>query len=340
MGRLDELASSLPNSGLLIAPLMRKEAVSSARIEGSQSTVSDALIFEAGGKTAPEDRDDMKEIMNYKRAILDAESKLRDGYSFDLWMLRGLHGELLGDSVRGSDKNPGAFRTHQNHIGPPGSSLEQATYIPPPPEKIPELMDNWLQLWRSDMPSSFVQMALLHGQFEIIHPFMDGNGRVGRLLLPLFLHEKKVLERPVFYLSGRLEARRDAYQSGLRGLNTSPGEWYKWVLFFLETCEQQANETVGTCRALIELHKHTLQKAESLLRSRYAVHFINAIFERPIFALKQLQFAGARPSDLALKRMAQKLIQAGFLEELIPGRRGQPAIYVMRRVLETAENRS
>ncbi len=339
LGRFDGLLSVLPNADLLIAPLVRREAVSSAQIEGSESTISDVLRFESDDDfAAPEKRDDLREIRNYYRALHEAETKLGGGFSFDLWMLRGLHETLLGDSVRGGDKEPGNFRSRQNWIGPPGAPMSGATYIPPPPEKIGELMENWLAFWRADTPSPLVQAAVLHGQFEVIHPFMDGNGRIGRLLVSLFLSEKRVLARPVFYLSGRLAARREEYQRGLNDLDTHPGKWREWVAFFLDICAEQAEENIKISRTILDLHKALTKQAEDLLGSRYAAGFMDAVFARPVFMLKNLQFPGKRPSHLTLNSMVKKLVAEGVLIKAREGRRNKPAMFMLPSFIKILEN--
>ena len=275
LGKLyDVAARQIAKLGICwLAPMTHGEAVNSAQIEGSQSTIRDALLFEAGEGAAPEQRDDLREIDNYRRAIADAETTLREGRPFDLWMLRGLHAALLKGSVRGAGKNPGAFRSRQVWIGSPGAPAEHATYIPPPPEKVSELLENWLAYWRADEPSPLVQMAVLHGQFEVIHPFEDGNGRIGRLLLPLFLRDKKVLGCPAFYLSARLARRREEYYRALRGLNARPAKWREWISFFLQVCEEQAEENLAVCPEIVRLRTQLGQRAEELLHSRYARSF-------------------------------------------------------------------
>ena len=340
LGRFDGLLSVLPNPDLLLAPLVRREAVSSAQIEGSLSTISDAMRFEADNDFAsPEKRDDVREIVNYHHALSEAEKKLKEGFSFDLWMLRGLHGDLLGGSVRGGDKEPGNFRSRQNWIGAPGALMGDATHIPPPPEKIAELMENWLTYWRADAPSPLVQMAVLHGQFEVIHPFMDGNGRIGRLLLPLFLSEKKVLSQPVFYLSGRLAVRREEYQKGLQNIDAHPGKWREWVAFFLDICAEQAEENINISRAILELHKELAREAENLLHSRYAAGLVDAVFMRPVFTASGLHFSGEQPSRLTLDKMIKKLAAKNILTLARAGRRGKPAFYMLPRLLELLEQK-
>ncbi len=335
LGRFDGLLGSLPNPDLLLAPIMRREAVQSAQIEGSQSTVSDVLRFEAEGSAPTQDkRDDMREIVNYRNALAEAEKRLGEGYRFDLWLLRGLHGILLGGSARGGDKNPGAFRERQNWIGASGATMETATYIPPPPEKVAELMENWLAFWRENTGSPLVRMAVLHGQFEMIHPFMDGNGRVGRLLLPLFLFDAGVLKHSAFYLSAQLLKRRDEYYWGLRGLSESGEGWREWLRFFLETCAEQAEENIKTANRIKTLHEQLKRDAGRILHSRYAEDLADAIFNGAVFSCRALKFSGKRPADITLRGWVEKLAKAGVLNMARKGVRNRPAIYVFPPLLD------
>lgn len=336
LGGFRELVDTLPNPDLLLAPMKQREAVMSAHIEGSEATFSDVLLFEAG-MDAPraEMRDDRREIINYRRALADAEGKMRSGYPFDMWMLRGMHQTLLGGSVRGNDKKPGAFRERQNWIGPPGVAInpQMATYIPPPPEKVAELMDNWLAQWHINENAPLVQMAILHGQFEMIHPFEDGNGRVGRLLIPLFLYNMKVLHHPIFYLSEQLLAQHEGYYAGLRALSAE-GDWRGWLMFFLTACAKQAQSDKAIAAEILGLRDWMLRH---FAKSRYSAELITAIFIRPVFTLRDLQFSNKAPSALTLRKLIDGLEQKGIVEQKRRGTRGSPSIYAFPKLLEICE---
>ena len=337
LGEYKALLSGLPNLYLLMVPLVRREAVNSAQIEGSESTFGDTMLFGIDDSFSPERRDDLQEITNYANALASTESELTKR-PLSLWLLRGTHQALLGNSARSSDKEPGTFRSRQNWIGPPGALMDQSSYIPPAPEKVPELMENWLEYWHSDQPSLFVQMALLHGQFEIIHPFMDGNGRVGRLLLPLFLFDKKILDRPVFYLSGKLVSKREAYYHGLKGLNSHPGDWQRWVVFFLETCVEQLQSDIRIVKAIDSLHQELRQKARTLLQSRYSDELMDAIFAKPVFTFHKLDFSAKPPSRPTLDKKIALLVDSKILEKIRPGSRGKPSIYRLPSLISLLEN--
>ena len=220
LARYDGLLSSLSNPNLLLSPMIGKEAVSSTQIEGSQTTLTEMLLYEADDMK--EKRDDPRETINYRWTLTNADGYLGSAERpFSLHLLRGAH------------KNPGIVRTTQNYIGMQGAGIEEASYIPPPPEQVPALLDNWLGYWRGHGGDDILKAAALHAQFELIHPFDDGNGRLGRLLIPLFLSEKGVLERPSFFLSGYFMEKRDEYIERLRRIS-SDKDMHAWLEFFIQ----------------------------------------------------------------------------------------------------------
>ena len=238
LAHYDGVLRAVPNPGILLSPLTTQEAVLSSRIEGTRATLGEVLKFEAGEEVPEEQkRLDIQEIVNSRRALRAAEEALQRR-PFSLNLLRELHGILL-DSVRGRDKGRGRFRTVQNFIAPLGAGIEEALFIPPEPGRVMEYMDNWEKYYHAEEPDAAVQLPIVHAQFEIIHPFVDGNGRLGRMLVPLFLFEHRILSRPMFYLSSYLEAHRDEYYGLLRGLD-GPGSWNRWVTFFLGALVEQA----------------------------------------------------------------------------------------------------
>jgi Fic family protein len=246
----------MPNPDLLLSPLTTQEAVLSSKIEGTQATFGEVLQFEAGEQPAQESRRlDIQEILNYRTSLQIAEEELRTR-PFNLNLLLELHGVLL-NSVRGLDKGRGRLRTIQNWIGQPGSPIEKATYIPPEPGRLAALLDNWEKYYHAERPDPLVQLAMVHGQFEIIHPFIDGNGRLGRILIPLFLFEKGLLSRPVFYLSAYLEEHKDEYAASLGALTSKQQShgWNNWVRFFLNAITEQAKNNLDSARKIIDLYE-------------------------------------------------------------------------------------
>jgi Fic family protein len=229
IGRLAGEGGRLPNPHVLMRPFVRREAVLSSRIEGTQATLGELLAAEAGAvvERSPED---LREVGNYVVALEHGMSLLKK-LPLSVRLIRELHGKLM-EGVRGHQATPGHFRKTQNWIGKPGSTLATATFIPPPPGEVEPCLAAWERfLHESDLPP-LVTIALAHYQFEAIHPFLDGNGRVGRLLITLFLIERKILPTPLLYLSAFFEATRPDYYDGLRGVS-GRGAWQDWLEYFL-----------------------------------------------------------------------------------------------------------
>ena len=228
------------NPEVFLSPMMTREAVLSSRIEGTQANIGEVLKFEAGEKPEQESRHlDILEIINYRMALRHAEVAL-ETRPFNLNLILELHAILL-DSVRGRDKGRGSFRKTQNWIGAPGTPIEDADFVPPDPMLLDSALADWEKYYHADRPDPLVQLAVVHAQFEIVHPFLDGNGRIGRILIPLFLYEKRLLNRPMFYLSAYLEEHRDEYLDLLRALGQKPDSWNNWIAFFLRALDEQAN---------------------------------------------------------------------------------------------------
>ena len=306
LAHYDGVLLGVPNPEVLLSPLTTEEAVLSSRMEGTQATIGEVYRFEAGdGPQKESRREDIWEILNYRRALKRAEAELQ-ARPFNLNLLLHLHSILL-DSVRGQNKARGRFRSVQNWIGAEGTPIEQADFVPPSVELLPSLLDNWEKYYHSDESDELVQLAVVHAQFEILHPFLDGNGRLGRILVPLFLHEKKILHRPMFYLSAWLEARRDSYIDRLRPLGNSPGAWNRWVEFFLTGLEEQARINSDKARAILELYERLKTHVLELTHSQYAVPLLDQMFERPVFESKHLKFPEHPPTRGAVASLLRTL---------------------------------
>ncbi|OFZ98067.1 MAG: hypothetical protein A3H35_00505 [Betaproteobacteria bacterium RIFCSPLOWO2_02_FULL_62_17] len=271
---------------MLLSPLTTQEAVLSSKIEGTLATLGEVFRFEAGDEAdGSSRREDILEILNYRRALREGERALKNR-PFNLTLLKRLHAVLL-DSVRGRDKTPGEFRRTQNWIGAPGTPIRDARFVPPAPAKVPALLANFERYWRSEELDPLVQLALLHAQFEIIHPFRDGNGRLGRMLVPMFLYEKELLTRPMFYLSAYLDSNRAEYIARLRALN-GPESWNNWVAFFLHAVTVQAQANSDKARAMLALYEKLKARAIELTHSQYAVPLLDRLFTQPVFASNDL----------------------------------------------------
>lgn len=240
LGRLSGQGARLQNPHLLIRPFVRREAVLSSRIEGTQATLGELLADEAGAAVdrAP---DDLKEVRNYVVALEKGVSLLKQ-LPLSLRLVRELH-RILMKGVRGDSAAPGEFRRTQNWIGPRGATPQTARFVPPPPNEVPRCLDAWEKYMHQHDLSPVLQAALLHYQFEAIHPFIDGNGRVGRLMIVLFLIERQVLPSPLLYLSAFFEASRGDYYDLLTGV-TEKDDWRSWIFYFLSGVSEQAEDAL------------------------------------------------------------------------------------------------
>jgi Fic family protein len=248
LGRLAGEGRRLPNPHVLIRPFVRREAVLSSRIEGTQATLGELLAAEAGA-VVQRSPDDLREVGNYVVALEHGIERLRT-LPLSLRLVREMHAKLMR-GVRGDHATPGEFRRSQNWIGPPGCTLNDASYVPPPPEAIIDCLGEWEKFLQERSLPPLVQIALAHYQFEAIHPFLDGNGRVGRLLITLFLIEREILPSPLLYLSAFFEATRRDYYEGLSAVSQR-GDWAGWLLYFLRAVARQSEDALSRARRINE----------------------------------------------------------------------------------------
>jgi Fic family protein len=338
LAQYDGVLYGLPNAEVLLSPLTTQEAVLSSRIEGTQATFGEVLKFEAGEEPKQESkRLDIQEIINYRHSLRVAEEELKRR-PFNLNLLLQLHGILL-DSVRGRNKARGQFRKVQNWIGAPGSTVETADFVPPAPGILPEFLDNWEKYYHMDRPDPLVQLAVVHAQFEILHPFLDGNGRLGRLIIPIFLSEKQVLSRPMFYLSSYLEQKRNFYVDALRGLGRDDGAWNRWIEFFLTALIEQAAENSKKARAILDLYGRLKERVIGLTHSQFAVPLLDRLFERPLFQSSHLEGLPNSPSKQAIATLLNRLKQADVLKVVREGSGRRAQVLALAELVNLCEGR-
>ena len=336
IARYDGMLAAVPNPGLLLAPLTTQEAVLSSRIEGTQATMGEVLEFEAGQEAAsPERREDIREVLNYRAAMREAEKMLAT-LPISQRVIRDMHRVLL-DGVRGDGKAPGEYRRIPNWIGRAGCSPEEARFVPISAEKLPDAMSAWERYAHSDAPDRLVQLAILHAEFESLHPFLDGNGRLGRMLVPLFLWQSGLIRRPMFYISAYFEARRDAYYDGLLAVSRD-GDWTGWSRFFLEAIRVQAEENLARTQALLDLYGDLKQRLPEMTRSQYAVRALDWMFERPVFNTTDFIRSAGIPAPTA-RRFLGVLRKAFIIKDLIAGTGSRPAVVVLPALLNVVEGR-
>lgn len=284
LGRLDGVASVLPNPDLFVAMYVRHEAVLSSQIEGTQSTLEDVLEFEADARGESHPRD-VAEVVNYVRAMNYGLRRLGE-LPVCLRLIREIHAELLS-GVRGAERTPGEFRRSQNWIGPAGCTLQTATFVPPPVHEMHQALDNFERfLHEGGHLPRLIHCGLAHAQFETIHPFLDGNGRVGRLLITFLLCQQGILHRPLLYLSYYLKARRSEYYDRLDAIRGS-GDWEGWLKFFLRGVYEVSQSATSTARAILNLRE---QHRQAVVGTGGAgVRLLDYLFEQPIVTIRMVE---------------------------------------------------
>jgi len=331
---LSELAGTarrLPNPHLLIRPFMRREAVLSSRIEGTQASLSDLLFFEAAGTREPP-VPDVREVRNYVLALEFGLARLAE-LPLSLRLIREMHAHLM-TGVRGETQTPGEFRTSQNWVGPPGCTLMEATYVPPPMPEMKESLDRFEKYLHeeSDLPA-LIRLALIHYHFEAIHPFLDGNGRIGRLLISLLMCSEGLLPQPLLYLSAFFEKHRNDYYDLLLGV-TQRGDWIPWVRFFLEAVAAQARDAIGRTDELLALWEGYRGRLQGARASALLLSLVDQLFAFPAVNTRMAsELLGVTPRSAQLN--INKLIEAGILREATGRKRNR--IYVAQEIVDIIE---
>ncbi|MCK4643348.1 Fic family protein [bacterium] len=339
IARYDGLLQSLPNPNVLLSPLTTNEAVLSSKIEGTQASLEEVFEADAGiGKQSSSNvQDDIKEIINYRSVLLSAEKELKSK-PISLHLIKGLH-EVLLDSVRGKDKTPGKFRTDQNWIGKLGTSMAGARYIPPNPMILQEHLENWVKfIQMKNYPDAIVQLAIIHAQFEIIHPFKDGNGRIGRLLIPLFLYHKKCLIRPMFYLSEYLESHREEYYDRLLAI-TEEGDWFGWIEYFLNAIIVQAKKNIGKAKKIQNLYEHLKSSFINSTHSQYAIPALDAFFHSPILSSTAFAASSGIKTRATSNHILEKLSSQKLLYLIREAKGSKPAVYALSELIIIADEK-
>ncbi len=328
IGRLAGEGRRLPNPHLLIRPFIRREAVLSSRIEGTQATLGELLAAEAGaGERGPAD---LREVANYV-AALEYGVKRLDSLPLSLRLVRELHERLLLE-VRGGHATPGEFRRSQNWIGPPGCTLATATYVPPPPAEMMAALAAWEDFLHQATLPPLVQIALAHYQFEAIHPFLDGNGRVGRLLITLFLVERSILPAPLLYLSAFFESTRNDYYDRLRGVSER-GEWSDWLEYFLNGIARQSEDAINRAERI----SAALSRWRALVAgtaSRVSVQLVDLLAENPFWTIKRAANRLGVAYSTA-QRAVGRLEAHSILTEVTEGKRDR--VFCAREILAILE---
>ena len=329
LARYDGRLESIPNPELLLSPLLTQEAVLSSRIEGTQATLEEVLEFEADPRKPSKRYDDIEEILNYRKSLYLAKDELQDR-PLCLNLIKSIHQSLLG-GVRGQYKSRGEFRETQNWIGKLNTPMEEATYVPPPPDCLLEHLSNWEKYCHYDEKDRLVQLAIIHAQFEIIHPFLDGNGRIGRILIPIFLLEKKVLSSPMFYISAYFEANRDEYYARLLAISEQ-SDWTGWIKFFLRAIIEQAAKNSQKAQDIMSLYNEMKEKIANLTHSRFAIQTLDFLFHRPIFT-SSLFVADSQITKASVNRILKSLHKGDVIDTITEAKGRTAALYMFPELL-------
>ena len=329
LGELSGAGQLLPNPHLLIRPFIRREAVMSSRIENTQSGLDDLFLFEAD-EGEPPSGSDVNEIINYVRAMEYGVKRLAK-LPISSRLIGELH-EILMEGVRGEYATPGEMRRSQNWIGSPGCTLMNATYVPPPLLEMNACFSDLEKYIHSDpMEAPLIQCALVHYQFEAIHPFVDGNGRIGRLLITFMLLEKKLLSQPFLYLSDFFEQHRDEYYRLLLTVSQK-GDWKAWLTFFLNGVRQQSEDALATIQKLLDLQKQYREVATGQRVPKIVNRLIDHLFTGPIVSISQLSKTWKMPFP-TVKRGVDYLIEKVILVEITGRQRNR--LFVANEIFNT-----
>jgi Fic family protein len=309
LGLLQGLVQSLPSPQILVRPFVRREAELSSRIEGTYANQEELVLFELDRQTAA-DKPDVREVWNYVAAFEYGLKRLQE-LPVSLRLIRELHCKLM-KGVRGHDRQPGEFRTCQNYIGRKGEPITKARYVPPPPAELTACLDAFEKAIHAETKQPFlVRLALIHYQFEAIHPFEDGNGRIGRLLLPLLLVEKGILSHPLIQLSAYFDQHRREYYDQLLHVSRT-GEWQPWIQFFLRAVHQESKEAVRRTQAILKLRNQYREKMEAVGASAQALKIVDDLFITPAVTVTGVA-KRLRASYPTAELLVRKLVRAGIL---------------------------
>ncbi len=336
IARYDATLSGLHNKDLLLAPLRRQEAVITSRIEGTIATLDEILSFEADDADAELDpkkklrhRQEAMEVYSYVRALNHAQQLLNEGLPICGRVIREAHGRMLFWG-RGAEKHPGRCKTDQNYVI--DQKNKTVLFIPISPEQLNDGIRNYEEFINSDDIDPLIQAALSHVEFEALHPFKDGNGRIGRMIITLMLWEKQLISGPYFFISGHFEDNRDEYIDRMRAVS-SDNAWTDWCIFFLESVEAQANSNLEVARRIVTLYEEMKEQFRLLLASQWSINALDFIFGSPVFRNSVFTSTSGIPKQTAA-RFTKVLSGIGLLTTVVPAAGRRSAVYAFEPLLE------
>ena len=333
LARYDGTLAAMQNTSILLTPLMTQEAVLSSKIEGTQSTMGEVLEYEVENDSqilSQERKADINEILNYRQAMWHA-LKLLDKLPLCQRVIKESHRVLLA-GVRGHGKSLGEYRKISNWIGPPGCEIDKAKFVPISADKLPEAMNKWEKFIYEDTPDRLVQLAFIHAEFEAIHPFLDGNGRLGRMFVPLFMFKMGLIHKPMFYISAFFEKNRDEYYESLLSISRD-NDWTGWCEFFLRAVTVQAKRNQQKASDILQLYETKKTQFVDLTHSQFSIHALDFIFARPIFKSSHFTQNNDIPAPTA-KRILNILRENQFLITIRPASGRRSAIYAFPELIQ------
>ncbi len=333
--RYDEKLQHIPNSALLLAPLRRRDAVVSSRMEGTISTLEEVLRLEASesaNRTEGTARNDTIEVSLYARALTQAEIQLSSGYGLSEHLIKNAHQTLLSFG-RGAEKGPGQYKSQQNYIG--DRTHRRVDFIPISPEQLQQGMQDLVRFITDDDQHILLKTAIAHAEFEALHPFEDGNGRVGRMLIPLMLWDQGMLSAPHFFVSDYFERNKGEYIDRMRAVSLN-GDWDSWCVFFLEALSAQASKNIEVVSQILAHYDEMKERFREVLRSQYFGAAVDYIFANPVFWNSHFVENAQAPSS-TLRNFTPRLVNDGLLQVLVPPSGRAPGLYALPSLLGIIE---
>ncbi len=333
IARYDQMLKNMYNSEILLAPLRNQEAVISSRMEGTVSTMDEILKYEADydeeiGNSANV-RSEVIETILYQRALKATQEAMEDGYPLSKSLIKGIHQRLLSFG-RGATKSPGRFKNEQNYLA--DKLTKKIMFIPISPEKLQEGLDTLFEYMESSSHPTLVKTAMTHIEFEALHPFKDGNGRIGRMLITLMLWSAGSISAPHFYISGYLEDNKDQYIDTMRQVSAS-GEWENWCLFFLKAVEQQAKRNLLIAENIRKLYEDMKDIFSDVLSSKWSVNALDFVFTNPVFRNNRFTSKSGIPTATAA-RFTRILVEKKLITTLEEASGRKPALYSFEPLME------
>ncbi|WP_306114656.1 Fic family protein [Roseovarius sp. MMSF_3305] len=334
--RYDEQLKHLQNSELLLAPLRQRDAVVSSRMEGTISTLEEVLRLEASEnarRTEGTARNETLEVALYARALSQAEDQIRSGHPISEMLIKNAHRTLLS-AGRGAKQRPGEYKEEQNYIG--DKAQRRVDFIPISPEDLPDGMRRFIDFIRNDKQHHLIRTAIAHAEFEALHPFEDGNGRVGRMLIPLMLWEYEILSAPHFFVSDYFERNKDSYIQRMRDISDS-NSWSAWCSFFLSGLSAQAEKNMDTVGKIQTHYEATRERFREVLRSQYFHSAVDYVFNSPVFWNNHFVEVADGPKS-TLRNFTPRLVQEGLLDTIVPPSGRAPGLYAYSSLLRILED--